>query len=131
MSPLKYKAYTYRDYMEMKPKNYYRLGGLGADIGGDEWEKRKLKLDKMSEYAKAVHVINKEYVTNSASRPVPPGMHKPQDYQVAMQVRQKMYAYAKKVPKPKLQRSTEFDKTLGRIHEAGTMPLPTEINVGE
>ena len=65
-----YKPYTLKDYKEII--NVDTLGGLGANIGTEEWEKKKEKMDKMSEYAKNIfnktktlknknnHLINKK-----------------------------------------------------------------------
>ena len=50
-----YKPYTLKDYKEII--NVDTLGGLGANIGTEEWEKKKEKMDKMSEYAK--NIFNK------------------------------------------------------------------------
>ena len=47
-----YKPYTLKDYKEII--NVDTLGGLGANIGTEEWEKKKEKMDKMSEYSKNI-----------------------------------------------------------------------------
>ena len=52
---VEYKPYTLKDYKEII--NVDTLGGLGANIGTEEWEKKKEKMDKMSEYAK--NIFNK------------------------------------------------------------------------
>ena len=51
-SKYEYKPYTLKDYKEII--NVDSLGGLGANIGTEEWEKKKEKMDKMSEYAKNI-----------------------------------------------------------------------------
>ena len=51
-SKFEYKPYTLKDYKEIM--NVDTLGGLGANIGTEEWEKKKEKMDKMSEYAKNI-----------------------------------------------------------------------------
>ena len=66
-SKYEYKPYTLKDYKEII--NVDTLGGLWANIGTEEWEKKKEKMDKMSEYAKNIfkktnnnkdnHCINK------------------------------------------------------------------------
>ena len=40
------------------------LGGLGANIGTEEWEKKKEKMDKMSEYAKNIFKKTKNHNNN-------------------------------------------------------------------
>ena len=47
-----YKPYTLKDYKEIM--NVDTLGGLGANIGTEEWNKKKEKMDKMSEYSKNI-----------------------------------------------------------------------------
>ena len=47
-----YKPYTLKDYKEIM--NVDTLGGLGANIGTEDWNKKKEKMDKMSEYAKNI-----------------------------------------------------------------------------
>ncbi len=37
-----YKRYTLRDYRNSDQMNY-KMGGLGANVGGDEWQKAKSK----------------------------------------------------------------------------------------
>ena len=56
-----YKPYTLKDYKEIV--NVDTLGGLGANIGTEEWEKKKEKMDKMSEYAKNLLKRNKNKST--------------------------------------------------------------------
>ena len=50
-----YKPYTLKDYKEIM--NVDTLGGLGANIGTEDWTKKKEKMDKMSEYAR--NIFNK------------------------------------------------------------------------
>ena len=47
-----YKPYTLKDYKEIM--NVDTLGGLGANIGTEDWNKKKEKMDKMNEYAKNI-----------------------------------------------------------------------------
>ena len=54
-SRYEYKPYTLKDYKEII--NIDTLGGLGANIGTEEWEKKKEKMEKMSEYSK--NIFNK------------------------------------------------------------------------
>ena len=51
-SKYEYKPYTLKDYKEII--NVDTLGGLGANIGTEEWEKKKEKMDKMLEYSKNI-----------------------------------------------------------------------------
>ena len=47
-----YKPYTLKDYKDIM--NVDTLGGLGANIGTEDWNKKKEKMDKMNEYAKNI-----------------------------------------------------------------------------
>jgi len=41
-----YKRYTVKDYKQLQQTvQSLRMGGLGANIGSEEWEKAKRKLD--------------------------------------------------------------------------------------
>lgn len=51
--------YTIRDYYSIKPKNYYQLGGLGpANVGSEEWSKKKKLNEKRIKYGQNVYYIN-------------------------------------------------------------------------
>ena len=122
ITPNKYRVYTLRDHEETKGQKYYMLGGLGADIGGKEWETRKEKLDRMSEFAKAVNLANRYTLLNNTSRPVLPGKHRLPEFEQAIQKKQKMLEYAKRVPKPKLAKIPEIEEGLQEM-KARTEPL--------
>lgn len=58
-----YKPYTLREYKDLENKNlpqtdqpfpYKTRGGLGADIGGEEWKKQHDKRQRMKEFANRV-----------------------------------------------------------------------------
>jgi hypothetical protein len=49
----KYKPYTQKDFNSMQVTTQsLKLGGLGANIGSDDWEKAKRKKEAIQEYAK-------------------------------------------------------------------------------
>lgn len=60
LPPLKYRPYTLREYVRIKPVKYYTLGGLGVELGGPEWERRTQARKKMREFAKSVALSHKE-----------------------------------------------------------------------
>ena len=53
-----YKPYTLREYKEIVDSEqqftYKKRGGLGANIGGDEWQKQNEKRKRMKEFASRV-----------------------------------------------------------------------------
>lgn len=50
-----YKPYTLREYKDKEEKNSSKnRGGLGANIGGDEWLKQQQKRERMKEFAHRV-----------------------------------------------------------------------------
>ena len=59
---IKYKPYTLVDYKKKYENNYIRssLGGLGANIGGEEWVDRQKKLERKKEYSEYVKSDNEE-----------------------------------------------------------------------
>ena len=51
----KYKQYTIKDYKQLQSTvQSLKMGGLGANIGSEEWEKAKRKADAAQEYAKSI-----------------------------------------------------------------------------
>lgn len=56
--PKPFKPYTLNDYNSIKPTGYYKLGGLGASIGSEEWVRKKAVNDKRSVYGKNIYIIN-------------------------------------------------------------------------
>lgn len=72
----------------------YRMGGLGANIGTEEWEKKNSKLQAMKQFSSKVKISNK------ASNPGPPKIKKEQVKEKSK--REKALEFAKNVPKPKI-----------------------------
>lgn len=50
-----FKPYSIQDYMKIKPSKYFKLGGLGANIGNDQWLNKKTVIDRRGTYAKSVN----------------------------------------------------------------------------
>ena len=69
-----YKPYTLKEYKESREtqsKASTQVGGLGPNIGGEEWLKKKEKLDKMNEFAinvKLLHMQNAQKLPPSHLR---------------------------------------------------------------
>jgi hypothetical protein len=95
-----FKPYTLRDYKEIKPQKYFSLGGLGANVGGDEWRKQRLKLDRMTEYSKVRHKMAEKVLARGAKVAFPLKAMLP-DQQEALKKKQRMAEYSKQVPRPK------------------------------
>jgi len=105
-SSIKYRPYGLNEYKEIRPKKYYTLGGLGANLGGKDWEKSNEKARRMQEYARNVKELNKDLkVITNYTRQTP-------EREAALQMRQKMLDYARHIPKPKLQQINEVDEGL-------------------
>ena len=91
-----YKPYTLKDYRDIKPQRYFALGGLGANIGSIEWQIRKTKLDRMHEFARSAHQLNRIRLSQTATRPLP--MHpKTPEQEMATRMREKMEEYSQTV----------------------------------
>ncbi len=45
-----YNPYTLKDYKHLKDLPNSRAGGLGANMGGEEWEKAQRKREAQREY---------------------------------------------------------------------------------
>jgi len=79
---------------------YYALGGLGANIGTEEWNSKKEKLARMTEYSKNV---TKACISQGKldKPPMPPKKVIPQSVEEAKKKKAKMIEYSKQIPKPK------------------------------
>eukprot|EP00347_Sterkiella_histriomuscorum_P023753 403333506 len=54
-----YKPYTVKEYKQMvTTQQSSKLGGLGANIGGEDWEKAKRKQEQAAEYARQLKLQN-------------------------------------------------------------------------
>lgn len=98
----KFKPYSLGDYKDIKPQKYYALGGLGANVGGNEWQVKKEKVQRMTEYAKCSKLMNKEQILANPARPPLHEKPKKTEQVEALKKKQRMLEYAKNVPKPKV-----------------------------
>ncbi len=90
---------------ERRAGKYYELGGLGANVGGDVWQVKKGKIDRMTEYAKNANKMNK------CRLPLPPHPSLPRKPPApgvvqAKRKKQKMAEYAKQIPRPRKPRAS-------------------------
>lgn len=53
--PKEFKPYSIGDYLKIRPNDYFKLGGLGANIGNEDWIRRKSVNDRRGVYARSVH----------------------------------------------------------------------------
>ena len=53
-----FSPYTLKDYKKIKPNKYILLGGLGANIGNEDWKKASEKKQKMKNYWKTLKKNN-------------------------------------------------------------------------
>lgn len=53
-SVVRYKPYTINDYVKIKPKKYMMLGGLGPNIGTEDWKKAIEIKERMQKYYKLI-----------------------------------------------------------------------------
>ena len=94
-----YKPYTLKEYKEsreIQSKVLTQVGGLGPNIGGEEWLKKKEKLDKMNEFGINVKLL---HMQNSQKLP-PSHLRKPK---------------AEDVSKSKRDIATEFGKRTSNL----------------
>jgi hypothetical protein len=71
-----------------------KLGGLGANIGTEEWEKAKKKQEVFNEYGKQIRMQNLSKQMNVKRKDDQP--------QREMSKREKALEFAARVPKPKV-----------------------------
>lgn len=91
-----FKPYSYKDYKEMKNRIPTKLGGLGANINTEEWQKRKEKMEKMAAFSQEVKHYNsqKNLITTSTK--------KYKDETREKSKREIANEFAKNIPKPKI-----------------------------
>lgn len=53
-----FSPYTIKDYNAIKVKTYYELGGLGPNVGTNEWIQKKQLMKKRLSYGKNVYYLN-------------------------------------------------------------------------
>ena len=51
-----FKPYTLKEYKELQKHSKFDMGGLGPNIGAEEWQKEKEKREKMLEFANKVRM---------------------------------------------------------------------------
>ena len=90
-----YKPYTLKEYKEKHDNDpkMLKMGGLGANIGTEDWVKRNNKLKAMKDFASRVKVENRAKSLN----PAPKRKEMPKE----KSNRQKALEFAKNIPKPK------------------------------
>jgi Jhy protein len=76
------------------------LGGLGANIGSDDWEKAKRKKEAIQEYAKQLRMVNTAK---------PPTQKRREEETREKTAREKALEFAKNVPKPRRRVEREED----------------------
>lgn len=90
-----YKPYTLKEYKERHADGaQLKMGGLGANIGTDDWVMRNSKLQAMKNFASKVNVENRARSQN------PPPRRKEEKKEVSN--RKKALEFAKNIPKPKV-----------------------------
>ena len=77
-----------------------KMGGLGANIGGDDWEKARKKQEQAQEYARQIRLQN---IASSALKPPSKKKDEPKE----MSNRDKAREFSKKIPKPKVRRQDD------------------------
>ena len=56
---IKYKKYNIKDYNQLKvAQQNTKMGGLGANIGGEEWEIARRKKEIQAQYANNLKQMN-------------------------------------------------------------------------
>jgi hypothetical protein len=97
-----YRPYTLKEYKESKDvqgKALTQLGGLGPNLGGEEWQKKREKIEKMNNFALGVKIVN-------AQKLPPASMRKPKMEEIpGKSKRDAMIEFAKNVPKPRARKS--------------------------
>ena len=105
-SKYEYKPYTLKDYKEII--NVDTLGGLGANIGTEEWEKKKEKMEKMAEYSKNIFKKTKTH-NNSKIRELDKIIAKNKQKKDELSTRRRANEYSKLI-RPKSTGQSKINK---------------------
>jgi hypothetical protein len=101
----KYKKYNIRDYNNLKANvQSQKLGGLGANIGTEEWEMAKRKKEIQTQYANNLKELNAVQPTSKPLNKISRFGGGDKD----RTARDRALEFAKNVPKPKLTRNKEL-----------------------
>ena len=91
-----YKPYSLKEYQEKAiDPSAYKMGGLGANIGSEEWKERNTKLQAMKHFASKVKIENR-------ARSLNPPPKKRREEVKEKSSREKALEFSKNVKKPKL-----------------------------
>lgn len=87
-----YKPYSLSEYKDMQSThNSYKFGGLGANIGSEDWERAKRKREMQRQFAQSVKEQN---MTKMIRR-------ERQEQPKEISSREKAKMFAKNIPRPK------------------------------
>lgn len=92
-----FTPYTLNDYHSIKPKTYYQLGGLGPNVGSDEWLQKRNLNEKRINYGLNVYLIN------AAKLPFLP-VHVRKSVEKEENSRERALKFAQNIPKPILKK---------------------------
>ena len=58
----RYKPFTLRDYKNNAPSDnaYVKSGGLGPNIGGNQWKEEKMKRERMKDFSERINTMKKD-----------------------------------------------------------------------
>lgn len=118
-----YKPYTLQDYKTIKETKYKCLGGLGANIGGNEWLAKRTQMQKMYEFAKKAQLTNQEKLEGLARRSMEVTKNMSLEKEQAKNYKKRVEEYAKKIPKPSGYKINEVS-----LRKFMQKKLPEEIN---
>ena len=112
-----FKPYTLKEYKQKTERDYLRLGGLGANVGTDDWSRGKAKLDAAREFSKNIGNANKERLAH---------MKKVTELPKEASARDRALDFARRVHRPKVKSSSanspgrngeEDEQGAPRMHE--------------
>lgn len=105
-----YKQYTLKEFKELNQTTAnQKRGGLGPNIGSEEWQKRKEKLEKMQKFAANVNTYNVTKISVSNPEPKQKKSKVDEEREKARLARERALEFAKNVPKPKPKVSDDSD----------------------
>ncbi|KAL4493472.1 hypothetical protein ABPG72_007480 [Tetrahymena utriculariae] len=106
-----YKPYTLNEYKSIQKNANYKLGGLGPNVGNEDWQQKKEQLEKRQEFAKQIQQINSQVLKSQQDQ----GKVAAIKFNKDTSSREKALEFAKNIPKPQVNpaKGSQSTNTLG------------------
>jgi hypothetical protein len=109
-----YKPYTIKDYQQIKPEKYNKMGGLGPNIGTDDWKSKIIMRKEMLEFGSKITQLNKEKLASCVKRSSSPKKESKREKAIEYSKKLKQMVH-ESIPMPSYSKQVEDD--LNKLQE--------------